>query len=149
MRRVTDQDDASARNRAYYDRADVRSGYGPDRGLDGAEAALVEAFLPAGCRVLDLGCGNGRIALALAARGYAAEGLDISPSMIAEARAAATSAQADVRFEVGDAVALPHGGDELDAVVSGATASAISRAKARPPVWSSCSGCCGRAASLC
>jgi ubiquinone/menaquinone biosynthesis C-methylase UbiE len=119
VRRVTDQHDASARNRAYYDRADVRSEYGPDRGLDGAEAALVDAFLPAGCSVLELGCGNGRIALALAARGYAAEGLDISPTMIAEARAAASTAHADVRFEVGDAVALPHGANDLDAVVFG------------------------------
>jgi ubiquinone/menaquinone biosynthesis C-methylase UbiE len=119
VRRGTEQHDASARNREYYERANVRSEYGSERGLDGAEAALVDAFLPAGCSVLDLGCGNGRIALALAAQGYAAEGLDISPSMIAEARAAATAAHADVRFEVGDAVALPHDENDLDAVVYG------------------------------
>lgn len=119
MRHVADQDDASSRNRAYYDRAEVRRDYGPDRGLDEAEAALVDAFVPPGSSVLDLGCGNGRIALALAARGYAARGLDISPSMIDEARAAATAARADVPFEVGDAVALPYAADELDAVVFG------------------------------
>jgi SAM-dependent methyltransferase len=119
VRRVTNQDDASARNRAYYDRPEIRSGYDPDKGLDAAEAALVARFLPAGGSVLDLGCGNGRFALALAALGFAAEGLDISPPMIAEAEAAAAAAGADVTFRVGDAVALPNDAGALDAVVFG------------------------------
>jgi ubiquinone/menaquinone biosynthesis C-methylase UbiE len=66
--------------------------------------------------VLDLGCGNGRVALALAGR-HAVEGLDISPSMIEEARAAAAAAGVDARFRVGDAVKLPHDENALDAVV--------------------------------
>jgi SAM-dependent methyltransferase len=115
--RVVKQSDASAHNRAYYERADVRRDYRPDSGLDAAETALVERFLPAGASVLDLGCGNGRAALALAGRGYRVEGLDISPSMIEEARAAADALGVDVRFRIGDAVALPHDENELDAVV--------------------------------
>jgi SAM-dependent methyltransferase len=111
------QHDASAANREYYERAENRRGYRPDGGLDAAEAALTQHFLPAGGTVLDLGCGNGRVALALAARGFAAEGLDISPSMIEEARAAAEAAGLDVRFRIGDAVKLPHGESSLDAVV--------------------------------
>ena len=67
--------------------------------------------------MLDLGCGNGRVALALAARGFAVEGLDISPSMIEEARAAATATGIDARFRIGDAVKLPFDENELDAVV--------------------------------
>ena len=75
------------------------------------------AFLPSGGTVLDLGCGNGRVALALAARGFQVEGLDISPSMIEEARAAAAAAGVDARFRVGDAVELPQDENGLDAVV--------------------------------
>ncbi|HET6171174.1 MAG TPA: methyltransferase domain-containing protein [Gaiellales bacterium] len=117
MTRVVQQHDASAANRDYYERAENRRIYRPDGGLDAAEAALVERFLPAGGTVLDLGCGNGRVALALAARGYAAEGLDISPSMIEEAQEAAAASGADVTFRIGDAVRLPQDENELDAVV--------------------------------
>lgn len=41
-----------------------------------------------GARVLDLGCGNGALTKALAARGYLAQGLDDSAEMIAAAKAA-------------------------------------------------------------
>ena len=111
------QHDASARNRAHYERDDVRATYRPDEGLDSAESALVEHFLPAGSAALDLGCGNGRVALALAERGYGVEGLDISPSMVEEARAAAEAHGVDARFRIGDAVSLPYGDHEFGAVV--------------------------------
>ena len=61
-------------------------GFRPDGGLDAAEARSPSISCRAGGTVLDLGCGNGRVALALAARGFPVEGLDISPSMIEEAR---------------------------------------------------------------
>jgi ubiquinone/menaquinone biosynthesis C-methylase UbiE len=117
MSRVQSQHDASAANRAFYERAQNRLDYRPDAGLDAAERALVEHFLGGGGRVLDLGCGNGRVALALAALGYEVEGLDISPSMVEEARAAAEAAGIDARFRVGDAVKLPYEESELDGVV--------------------------------
>ncbi|MDX6631724.1 MAG: hypothetical protein QOH00_3970 [Gaiellales bacterium] len=117
MTRVMHQHHASAANREYYERSENRRSYRPDGGLDAAESALVERFLPPGGTVLDLGCGNGRVALALVAREFHAEGLDISPSMIDEARAAAAAAGVDARFRVGDAVELPHDDNELDAVV--------------------------------
>jgi ubiquinone/menaquinone biosynthesis C-methylase UbiE len=113
MSRVVHQHDASATNRGYYERAENRASAS---GLDAAEAALTERFLPAGGAVLDLGCGNGRVALALADR-YSVEGLDISPSMIDDARAAAAAAGVDARFRVGDAVKLPQDENALDGVV--------------------------------
>jgi ubiquinone/menaquinone biosynthesis C-methylase UbiE len=117
MSRVIHQRDASARNRAHYEQAENRLEYHSGSGLDAAETALVQQFVPAGSFVLDLACGNGRVAFALAERGYRVEGLDISPSMIDEARAATAERNVDARFRVGDAVSLPYGEGEFDAVV--------------------------------
>ena len=41
--------------------------------------------------LLDVPCGNGRLSLALAARGYRLTGMDISEEFVDEARAAATA----------------------------------------------------------
>src|SRR3979490_3154904 len=41
--------------------------------------------------LLDVPCGNGRLSLALAARGYRLTGMDISEEFVEEARAAATA----------------------------------------------------------
>lgn len=46
----------------------------------------------AGGPVLELGCGTGRVALALAAAGHAVTAVDLSPAMLARARAAAARA---------------------------------------------------------
>ena len=51
------------------------------------EAAYVDALLPRGARVLDAGCGTGRVALELVRRGHAVVGVDSDASMLAVARA--------------------------------------------------------------
>ncbi len=51
------------------------------------EAALVASLVPPGSRVLDAGCGTGRVALRLAELGYDVAGADIDPSMLEVARA--------------------------------------------------------------
>jgi SAM-dependent methyltransferase len=57
--------------------------------LDAATAelvAVIDRWAPlAGAAVLDFGCGIGRVAAAMAARGARVTGIDISPMMIAEA----------------------------------------------------------------
>ncbi len=53
-------------------------------------------------RVLDLGCGNGANALALAAAGWQVTGVDCAASAIALARAAARSQGLDARFLCAD-----------------------------------------------
>jgi len=49
------------------------------------EAAYVSALVPPGSRVLDAGCGTGRVGAELARLGYLVTGVDSDPSMLAEA----------------------------------------------------------------
>ncbi|MFD8577382.1 class I SAM-dependent methyltransferase [Streptomyces virginiae] len=46
------------------------------------QAALLATILPSGCRVVDFGCGDGRVAIPLAALGYEVTGADGSQAML-------------------------------------------------------------------
>ncbi|MFC5731062.1 MULTISPECIES: class I SAM-dependent methyltransferase [Nocardioides] len=48
---------------------------------------MLDTLPPAPARVVDLGCGTGTLTLLLAEAGYAVDGLDFSPAMVARARA--------------------------------------------------------------
>ncbi|WNI33479.1 class I SAM-dependent methyltransferase [Streptomyces sp. ITFR-6] len=50
------------------------------------EARFCAALLPAGARVLDAGCGTGRVMIRLAELGYDCVGVDLDASMLAVAR---------------------------------------------------------------
>ncbi|TDQ47598.1 class I SAM-dependent methyltransferase [Actinorugispora endophytica] len=50
------------------------------------EARMVDAMLPRGGRVLDAGCGSGRVGAELAARGHDVVGVDVDPHLVAAAR---------------------------------------------------------------
>ncbi|WP_051866826.1 class I SAM-dependent methyltransferase [Corynebacterium atypicum] len=65
--------------------------------IDG-EARLIDAIAPRGARIVDIGCGTGRVAGYLAARGHHLVGTDLDPVLIGYARADFP----EVRFEVGD-----------------------------------------------
>ena len=69
--------------------------------------ALLDGYPPAG-PVLDVGCGTGELALALAQRGLAVLGVDLAEAAIAQARAKAAAAVPEVgrlvEFRVGDAL---------------------------------------------
>ena len=69
--------------------------------------ALLDAFPPSG-PVLDVGCGSGTLALALAQRGFSVLGVDLAEAAIAQARAKAATATAEVsqrvEFRVADAL---------------------------------------------
>jgi SAM-dependent methyltransferase len=71
----------------------------PDESL----ATWLERDLPAAGRAVDLGCGPGRNALHLAARGWTVDAVDLSPTAIAWAAERAAAAGIDVRLVTGDA----------------------------------------------
>ncbi len=50
------------------------------------EARLVDAMVPRASRVLDAGCGPGRVGAELAARGHTVVGVDVDPVLIEAAR---------------------------------------------------------------
>jgi SAM-dependent methyltransferase len=68
----------------YIDRFRAMAAEGAD--LAG-EARLVDAMLPRGARVLDAGCGTGRVGGELHARGHAVVGVDADPALVDAARA--------------------------------------------------------------
>ncbi|GAA3392801.1 class I SAM-dependent methyltransferase [Streptomyces roseoviridis] len=79
----------------------------PDENL---AAHLDQGVIPTGGRALDLGCGPGRNALHLAARGFAVDAVDLSAGALAWARERAEEARLDVRFLQGDAFVLDREG---------------------------------------
>ncbi len=76
--------------------------------------------LTRGTTVLDLGCGHGRIANRLAARGAKVTGLDTSPLFLERARDAAAVQPLEARAEYieGDMRALPFDSGSFDVVIS-------------------------------
>lgn len=84
--RATRLTDSWTTNAAAWTRA-VREGQIPSRRL-ATDAAVVEAVMArAPRRVLDVGCGEGWLARALAAHGVAVTGIDVSPPLVESARA--------------------------------------------------------------
>ncbi|MGZ4677090.1 MAG: class I SAM-dependent methyltransferase [Acidimicrobiia bacterium] len=84
-------------------------------GTEQEVAFLVDVLdLEPGMRVLDVGCGPGRHALALAARGIAVHGVDLSPEFVALAQE--STGDLPATFEVLDVRDLGYG-QEFDAAI--------------------------------
>ena len=60
------------------------------------QVAWLDGQLPAGARILDLGCGPGFYTRQLAERGFCCTGVDFSPASIAWARQQAQAASLDI-----------------------------------------------------
>ncbi|BCA53837.1 Methyltransferase, ubiE family [Nitrospira sp. KM1] len=73
---------------------------------------------PSGCRLLDVGCGSGQLALIAARHGLEVTGVDIAGNLIARARTRAQAEGLHVRFEEADAEALPYEDASFDLVTS-------------------------------
>jgi demethylmenaquinone methyltransferase / 2-methoxy-6-polyprenyl-1,4-benzoquinol methylase len=79
------------------------------------ERAVDLAAVGPGSRALDVATGTGDLAIALRARGAEVVAMDFSERMLELARAKAP----DIRFEAGNALALPYADGEFDAVTVG------------------------------
>jgi SAM-dependent methyltransferase len=110
--------DSEATSRAFYARLGADGLAGRTRPEWDAQivAALVE-LLPATARVLDAGCGYGRVALPLARAGYDVEGLDHSEPLLDAARRAADAARLPARFTRGSLTRLPYESGSFDAAI--------------------------------
>ena len=85
-------------------------------GLDEQEQRAVEQFINNRGRVLNIGCGAGREAFALAEAGFEVVGIDVAPGMIAAAKSYAQMSGIKVYFEIKDATALDYPSQSFDYV---------------------------------
>jgi SAM-dependent methyltransferase len=71
-----------------------------------------------GASLLDVACGSGQLALVAARRGAQVTGVDIATNAILAARGRAGAEGLDIRFDEGDAEALPYADASFDVVAS-------------------------------
>jgi ubiquinone/menaquinone biosynthesis methyltransferase len=98
-----------------YDRFTRLFSFGLDRRWKAQLLAELAPFVGENTRALDLACGTGDLAFALAARGSHVTGIDASPRMIEEAKRRSSS----VDFVVGDMTALDVPDASVDVVTAG------------------------------
>lgn len=79
--------------------------------------------LPAGCSVLDVGCGVGRHVVYLGERGFKMAGMDVSPTGIQQTQAVCAERLIAFDGRVADMLALPWEEATFDAVLSTSTLS--------------------------
>lgn len=77
---------------------------------------LAELLSP-GSRILDVGCGYGRIAVPLALAGHRVSGLDLSETMIRAAQTGAEAAGVPIAFVVGSMTEMPYADSSFDSVL--------------------------------
>lgn len=94
----------------YVDRFRTMAAEGAD--LEG-EARMIDAMVPRGARVLDAGCGPGRLAGALARRGHEVWGVDVDPVLVE----AAEADHPGPTYRVADLSTLDLGTEPFDLVV--------------------------------
>jgi SAM-dependent methyltransferase len=89
------------------------------RYMEGGAREFYERLTVApGCRLLDVACGSGQLALIAAKQGVDVTGVDIAGNLVERARARALAENLPARFEEADAEALPFEAATFDVVTS-------------------------------
>jgi ubiquinone/menaquinone biosynthesis C-methylase UbiE len=83
-----------------------------------AEAFVDRLDIKPGMKVLDVACGSGNLAIVAAQRGADVTGIDIADNLINAAQRRAADARLDIRFDVGDAEAMPYDDNTFDVVMT-------------------------------
>ncbi len=115
------KDDAKTQNRAYFQKAYRTGEHGwPIEDPSPYVVRFLEQIrqeAPGG-RVLDLGCGEGRHAIAAARMGFEVTGMDFEPLALKRARYQAERAGTpNITFRKGDALDLPYRSPRFDAII--------------------------------
>ena len=95
--------------RDYFASAEMVRGYDGQMAasaLAAADIAFCEAAFPTPGRLVDLGCGTGRLATHFAARGFDCVGVDLSDTMLTQARVNAAARGVAVTWHAGNLVDL-------------------------------------------
>ncbi|MFC1842956.1 class I SAM-dependent methyltransferase, partial [Candidatus Dependentiae bacterium] len=82
-----------------------------------AQIKFLQKFISQKHRILDVGCGYGRITIPLAKMGYQVEGIDLSPNLLEEAKKQAKKENLKLTFKVGDMRSLPYKDERFDIIV--------------------------------
>ncbi|MEO7674645.1 MAG: class I SAM-dependent methyltransferase [Pyrinomonadaceae bacterium] len=83
-----------------------------------AETFVGRLDITPGMKVLDVACGNGNLAVCAAQKGADVTGIDIAENLIQSARKRAKASGLNIRFETGDAEAMPYADDSFDVVMT-------------------------------
>ncbi len=84
---------------------------------DKAYIKFAKKFINKRDRILDLGCGYGRITIPLKEQKFNIEGIDISSKLIKEARRRAKKKNLNIRFKLGDMRDLPYKDNSFDKIL--------------------------------
>ena len=89
------------------------------KGIESTAEAFVERLnITPGMKVLDVACGSGNLAVIAAKLGAKVTGIDIADNLIEAAKRRAAAEGLDIKFEQGDAEAMPYADDSFDLVMT-------------------------------
>lgn len=107
----------ATRVRDFFGAQQIVGNYAAAEGYRPGEAYVLQSFLRSGGKLLEIGCGAGRVTFLLARRFPGMDALDIVPEMVEAARTRQVDEGAAINFFVGDATALSLPSDTYDNVI--------------------------------